>query len=106
MSKKKTTKKTQQHHSPPTNPDSKPSTRKGKPNVARPVTVCELARCPHCDTTDGPRSQGNKDEKQIDGQRPDGKLYNWVVWRRCKCLNCGGYFMSITYEHRANGTPS
>jgi len=63
----------------------------GRPPGSRNPKVKEIAvvppGCPRCGSTKRSAYWGKR-ERRIDGQ-VDGKKYRKVVWRRCRCEECG-----------------
>lgn len=63
----------------------------GAKNKKGPTVVVEKTRCPKCQSTDRSEYMGTPNVQLLTTAVLDreGKPYNKVTRRRCKCLNCG-----------------
>ena len=77
-------------------PKRKRTRKKAQPHVAVDV---EASRCRTC----GSSSRGdyfNKTEKPLSGIDEQGLPFTHVVWRSCKCLDCGQIRRERSRENR------
>ena len=66
-------------------------TTKGRPRGAShdvDVVRTTVTRCKRCGS-DRREKYRNTRKKQGAGITRDGREYNWIVWRRTKCVDCG-----------------
>jgi len=74
---------------------------KGSKNVQAPLVPVELAHCPKCGSTDRQRIPGRSPRvfphAGLNGQ---GRPYTAVIWRHCRCSQCGQRFVERAYENR------
>jgi hypothetical protein len=62
------------------------------------------AACPHCHAT-GHKVLRIAKEMEHGGLSPSGNPRTHIVWRRCQCDHCGGYFVEMSHENRTSTTP-
>lgn len=87
-----------------TEPKSKPKTKKaGRPagsKNAKHVADAPASRCPSCDSTN--RSKyGAITTVVSSGVDASGKPYTEIVWRTCRCLDCGQTRRDRSFEYTA-----
>ena len=80
-------------------PKRKPGRPKGSKNlqIDDRVTV-ELSRCKQCQSTERSSYGDHPTVHEITGVH-NGQPYKRMVWRRCRCLNCGQWRIDIFYEN-------
>jgi len=81
----------------PTEPKKKRGHPRG-PNQVLPVVIRSLTSCPKCGSTERTEYSNTRSLPSC-GVR-DGKPYNLVVWRYCRCLGCGQARVDKTFEQR------
>jgi hypothetical protein len=57
------------------------------------------ASCPHCGHT-GRKSLRVLREQEYGGRSPSGHPRTHIIWRRCQCDHCHGYFVEMCHENR------
>jgi hypothetical protein len=69
---------------------SKEKAKRGRPagkHIEKPVVIVHASKCPKCKSA---RRGNYYVTRSIDyGQVVDGREYSRVIWRYCKCLDCG-----------------
>lgn len=80
---------------------SKPSRGRPKGATTGNTVVVETipAGCPHCGCTRR-KSLRIVREREIGGVSPAGHPRTHIVWRRCQCDSCHGYFTEMAHENR------
>ena len=80
------------------------SKKRGRPAGSKnhPCEVVETvpAACPHCGSTEREVIRIVK-EMEYGGTSPAGHQRTHIVWRRCQCATCRGYFIEMRHENRA-----
>jgi hypothetical protein len=70
---------------------------KRKPPEPHIVNEAPASRCPNCDSTSRSDYQ-NTVRRRISGIDDDGRPFEWIVWRSCRCLKCGQWRRDKTHE--------
>lgn len=74
--------------------------KRGRPTGTKteetPVVVVNLSKCPKCGSIK--RTSYNHTRAMDYGQIVDGRDYSKVIWRNCKCLDCGQTRIDKTFE--------
>lgn len=82
---------------------SKSTRSRGRPTGSKtvPNEVVETvpAVCPHCGATRR-KSLRIVKEQAHGGTSPAGHPRTHIVWRRCQCDGCKGYFVEMCHENR------
>lgn len=75
--------------------------KRGRPTGAKteqkPIVEYQVSRCPNCGSTDR-TSYADRRELAYSGTTPDGRQYDRIVWRSCKCEACGQARIDKTFE--------
>lgn len=73
----------------------------GRPKNGEPSAKVVGARvqCPKCGSTERTNYNGTK-EREIHGTLRDGTSYTHIVWKRCRCKQCGQSRVEIFHENR------
>ena len=74
---------------------------KAKANITH--AEIKLSRCGKCNSTDH-TPYNNVREMPGDGKTSDGQPYNFIVWRRTSCRQCGQTRIDRSFEYRLNKT--
>jgi hypothetical protein len=76
---------------------------RGRPEGSKstPSEIVETipASCPHCGSTERHVLCKVK-EMAHGGNSPSGHARTHIVWRRCRCDLCRGYFVEMSHENR------
>jgi len=79
----------------------KPGRKPGSRNKEYVHAISYPGRCPACQSTNrSPFIPGGTTTQEIEGNDPQGEPYDAVVWRKCKCLDCGQLRTERSYELR------
>lgn len=68
--------------------ERKPGRPTGAKTEPRDIVPTTSTRCRKCDSTQRSKYTQVRSRKLI-GTAPDGRPFNYVEWKRCRCKNCG-----------------
>lgn len=81
-------------------------TRKGVPNHQYDEVDAVASRCKRCGSTNRTRYFHTQEMELASGKDLLGNPATHVVWRRCKCEDCGQYRSDKTFENRPSILPT
>ncbi len=77
---------------------SSKSGNKTSPKKEPALVVLQPPACPVCGSLEVDGKRHNTNRVETSGVTPEGSPYSVVVFRRCKCANCGQTRIEKTFE--------